>query len=122
MTNREKFYDRIKNGNFCDLAMKEIGIQCEHTDCPICAMRFAFWLGEEYKEPEVDWNKVPIDARVEVSNDMRTWYKRHFAGIVNGFPSVFDDGKTSFTANNNSATTLIRESDACSWSCIRLCL
>lgn len=46
---------------------------------------------------EVDWEKIPIDTKVLVSNDGETWYHRHFGGTQDGSPTVYADGKTSWT-------------------------
>lgn len=52
----------------------------------------------KYKESEVDWNKVPIDTPVLVSNNGETWYRRYFAGVNDeGKPFVFPDGRTSWS-------------------------
>ena len=48
---------------------------------------------EEY----LDWSKVPVDAKVLVSDNGDTWYKRHFAKYENGSVHVFPDGRSSFT-------------------------
>lgn len=45
------------------------GSFCEYIECEHCAKIFAFWLDEEYIEPqkpEVDWSKVPVDTLVRV--------------------------------------------------------
>ena len=48
---------------------------------------------EEY----LDWSKVPVDAKVLVSDNGKLWYKRHFAKYENGSVHVFPDGRSSFT-------------------------
>ena len=53
---------------------------------------------EEY----LDWTKVPVDAKVLVSDNGKLWYKRHFAKYENGSVHVFPDGATSFTGSNES--------------------
>lgn len=53
-------------------------------------------LSLDFKE-YVDWSKVPIDTKVEVSDDGVTWYKRHFYEFLCNECYVFDDGRTSFT-------------------------
>jgi len=46
------------------------------------------------------YEDIPIDApvRVAVSKDSR-WYPAHFAGMLDGWPSVWAEGRTSHTAN-----------------------
>lgn len=51
-------------------------------------------LGEE-----IFWETLPVDAKVLVSDDGKTWLKRYFARYDNGNCYVWDDGKTSWTAN-----------------------
>ena len=71
-----------------------------------CDKKFIEWSNSEYKEPEIDWNKVPVDTPIYVwdDNDNRT-YKRHFAGYdkVNNMIIAFDNGGTSWSSG---ATTI----------------
>ena len=63
-----------------------------------CSQKAFKWADEEYKEPEIDWSKVPIDTPVLVSNNKKSWYNRYFAGIdYKGDPAVFSDGRTSWS-------------------------
>ena len=52
-------------------------------------------------EEVVDWSKVPVDAKVLVSEDGKLWYKRHFAKYENGSVHVFPDGRSSFTTEES---------------------
>lgn len=68
---------------------------------------FAFWLEEEYVEPqkpEVDWSKVPVDTLVRVKNGIcegwRLRYFKSFSVDMLGNYVVFDGGATSKTAQN----------------------
>lgn len=63
-----------------------------------CFQKAFKWADEEYKEPEVDWSKVPVDTPVLVSNDESFWYNRYFAGVDDeGNPFVFPYGRTSWS-------------------------
>jgi hypothetical protein len=64
--------------------------------CQVNAMR---WAASEYKEPGIDWSKVPIDTPVLVSEDGEHWYHRYFAGTnANNKALVYANGMTSWTA------------------------
>lgn len=63
-----------------------------------CSQKAFKWADEEYKEPEIDWSKVPIDTPVLVSNNGEKWYRRYFASVDDeGKPLVFPDGRTSWS-------------------------
>lgn len=59
---------------------------------------------DEYKiiKPKlvVDWDKVPIDAKVVVTNAHEEQYNRYFAKNQNGVIYCWRNGRTSFTAND----------------------
>lgn len=64
----------------------------------ICCINRVKWLVSEYKEPEVDWSKVPVDTPVLVSNNKDFRYNRYFAGTDDeGKVLVFPDGRTSWS-------------------------
>lgn len=58
------------------------------------------WIDQECKESEVDWSKVPVDAKVLVSDDEKTWYRGHFSRYdkESGYYLIWRMGFTSFTA------------------------
>lgn len=65
-----------------------------------CSQKAFKWADEEYKEPEVDWTKVPIDTPVLVRHG-NWWLKRHFAGVDNnGQPTAWNLGVTSWSEQN----------------------
>ena len=67
----------------------------EHDGCYRNTIK---WLLTEYKEPEIDWSKVPIDTPVLVSNNKKSWYNRYFAGIDDADRLlIFPDGRTSWS-------------------------
>lgn len=86
---------------------------CQHLDCEdclfyrniggcYCSKNTMRWLVSEYKEPEVDWSKVPIDTPVLVSNDGENWVRRHFAKVTSlGTIWVYSNGGTSWTVDTN---------------------
>ena len=63
-----------------------------------CSQKAFKWADEEYKEPEIDWSKVPIDTPILVSNNKKSWYNRYFAGIDDADRLlIFPDGRTSWS-------------------------
>ena len=120
MLNKEKYAKEIldivcsgndvgkQNGHLYPCANVKCS-DCEFNKCDTsCNEEFTKWANSEYKEPEIDWNKVPVDTPIYVwdNNDNRT-YKRHFAGYnkVNNMIIAFDNGGTSWSSG---ATTTIR--------------
>lgn len=94
MKNREKYRDEILNSVFrgkgeeyCKFAKKNVlpnltdctNGECEELySCGLCRDIFAFWLEEEYEEPEVDWSKVPVDTLVRVRDRLNEDWKLAF--------------------------------------------
>lgn len=87
---------------------------CDKTDCSYCLFSVRHsggdsckinrekWLVSEYKEPEIDWSKIPVDTPVLVSNDDTNWVRRHFAKVTSlGIIWVYSGGGTSWTADTN---------------------
>ena len=55
-------------------------------------------------EEEIDWNKVPVDTKILVSDsNLRPWIKTHFAKYINDEVRAWDKGATSFTTNMTSS-------------------
>ncbi len=67
-----------------------------------CSQKAFKWADEEYKEPEVDWSKVPIDTPILVSDaGVNCWSRRYFAGVSKqGEPLVYPNGKTSWSSES----------------------
>lgn len=111
MTNGEKYRDEIKeqllnnnSGSFCDdfIKPKILKRNCCGISCAKCCILQSLWLMEEYKEPEVDWSKVPVDTKVFVRDyEGDHWLARHFAKYADGMVFAFTVGKTSFTSVEN---------------------
>ena len=104
MKNYEKYADEIKkykDYNFCGDFVKPYILEsdnCNSLDCIRCSMLRTIWLMEEYKEPEVDWSKVKVDAPILVrQGNNGKWLERHFAKYENGDVYAWVDGQTSWT-------------------------
>ena len=122
MKNREKdreeltvvLREALLNGTTCEfikdkvfpsfLKREEIeaGVCRDCVDCDDCTRAFAFWLDEEYEEPEVDWENVPVDTLVRVRNDKSTkWLLRYFKAYEHGELAPYltwTNGATSVTS------------------------
>ena len=50
---------------------------------------------------KVDWENVPVDTKILVKNRKDdTWIKRYFAKYKNGKVYAWNNGATSFSADN----------------------
>lgn len=111
--NQREIIDAILNSNnniAIDIDTNEIttcrGLACsrclffgEYNESTSCYRNTIKWLLAEYKEPEVDWSKVPVDTPVLVSNNGTVWARRYFAKATNlNSIWVFSDGATSWSA------------------------
>ena len=57
---------------------------------------------EEYKEPQADWSKVPIDTPVFVRDcEKDIWINRYFAYYEDGKVYVYSNGATSWSSNKS---------------------
>lgn len=109
MKNREKYANEIKNykGNdFCHDFVRPIvlnKINCEEIRCTYCQSLQMLWLDEEYKGPEIDWSKIPVDTLIRVrfykSDD---WINRYFSKYENGKVYAWNNGTTSKTGKSDS--------------------
>lgn len=72
---------------------------CKFSGDSDCSDAFVKWANSEYKEREIDWNKVPVDTPIYVWSDGST-YKRYFAGYdkKNNMIIAFDNGGTSWSS------------------------
>lgn len=77
---------------------------CDDINEDWCPILFDLWLDEEYEEPIVDWNNVPVDTLVRVRDrEEQEWTLMYFKGIsdydrVHRF-MTWCDGATSKTAS-----------------------
>nr|DAG54446.1 MAG TPA: hypothetical protein [Caudoviricetes sp.] len=120
MKNREKYKNELrdvikmddpicgfveKHGVF-QMFGKDMDSFCEMT-CVTCGTALQLWLDEEYKEPEVDWNNVPVDTLVRVrDSEYCEWNLRYFKGIDKSNTEekyeAWSNGATSKTADDSS--------------------
>ena len=119
MLNKEKYAKEIldivcsgndlgkQNGHLCPCA----NIKC--SDCEFnkynihCNEEFTKWVNSEYKEPEIDWNKVPVDTCILVTDSCDNIIKRHFAKYDNKIIYAYPDGRTSWSFNQDSNQLIV---------------
>lgn len=124
MLNKEKYAKEISeiacsghcigmmNGTLCPCNTIKHCEDCDFYDRKSktsCAELIKNWANSEYKEREIDWNKVPVDTPVYVwnGNDYDGKLPRHFAGFRNisnsGICAIaaFNKGLTSWTTDKN---------------------
>lgn len=106
MTNREKYEKEIIEVFWKDLmhpAVTKNGIEsCDGVSCNDCLFSYRYtgrydcdpafrkWLTQEYKEPEIDWTKVPVDTKILVKDKKEDlWINSHFAYYKDGKPYAF---------------------------------
>lgn len=111
MLNKEKYAKEIIN---IACSGEDIGKQnghlrpCTDTNCYNCDFNtdlgcveeFQKWANSEYKEPEIDWNKVPVDTCILVTDSCGNTIKRHFAKYNNKIIYVYPYGTTSWSFDN----------------------
>lgn len=115
MKNREKYKNELinvikKDGKLCEFVKKHEVFRmfgkdstsyCKMT-CVTCGTALQIWLDEEYKEPEVDWVKVPVDTLVRVrDSEDEEWtlqYFRCISDITSCKYEAWSDGTTSKTS------------------------
>ena len=117
MKNREKFKKEIMDiacaGGSVAFDKKANKVtECNDTHCSNCAFSSSIlscrdeikkWSESEYKEPEVDWSKVPVDTPVLVRDSTPyTWKRRYFAYYKDGIVHTYSYGATSWSVNKNS--------------------
>ena len=119
MLNKEKYAKEIidiacngdsigmRNGVLC--ACNSIGncICCDFYDNKtICEEVIKEWANSEYKEREIDWNKVPVDTPIYVWDNYEDKIykrKRYFAEYDTNNDKIiaFTEGQTSWTSDQN---------------------
>ena len=60
---------------------------------------------EEVVEVGIDWENIPIDTPLLVSNGRGAWKRRHFAKYEGGKVYVFAQGRTSFSSSKDCITS-----------------
>lgn len=127
MLNKEKFAKEIieivTNG-------KDLGVVngrpyscdeicCADCDfhCDTCSGGIKEWANSEYKEIEIDWERVPVDTPVlvwDISNKDKK--KRYYAGREYGYFTTFENGVTKWSSDDGTTIAwknceLAREED-----------
>lgn len=115
MKNRDKFREAIvkyaktpeMKADVCEFIKLNVLPHFGKEDCDDinedwCPILFDLWLDEEYEEPKVDWNNVPVDTLVRVRDgEYEKWRLRYFAGFFE-YDSLkyatWNSGRTSKTA------------------------
>lgn len=119
MTNFEKYSGTLKTTNFG--LINEEPIECdkiqnsfENDACTKCRLYTSsdenrikncgelrmYWLLQEYVEPKINIpDNTPIDTKVLVSDTGEDWFKRHYAGCIDGFHYAWNEGRTSWSSN-----------------------
>ena len=107
MKNYEKYADEIreyKGDYFCNDFVKPNILEsdcCDGVNCSRCYMLQMIWLLEDYEEPETDWSKVEVDTPILVKEyEESKWTKRYFAKYEDGVVYAWNNGVTSWTAND----------------------
>ena len=108
MKNYEKYAEELKEykgRNICeDFVMPNIlkSDSCGGLACGACYMLQTIWLLEDYEEPETDWSKVEVDTPILVKEyEESKWTKRYFAKYEDGVIYAWNNGVTSWTANDD---------------------
>ena len=106
MKNYEKYADELKEYkglNFCkDFILPYIlkSKDCGDMSCDNCRMLQLIWILEDYKEPEVDWNKVEVNTPILVRDcEEDRWIKRYFAKYENEIIYAWNSGATSWSTS-----------------------
>ena len=128
MTNREKYAEQILdiacNGDKLAVDKKTMKLTlCNGTPCHNCYFSIngirtcedtcRKWCNDEYTEP-IDWSKVPVDTPILVrDSENEPWRHRYFAKYENNRVYAWCGGATSWSAENNYASTT-------GWGCGKL--
>ena len=117
MLNKEKYAKEIIDIS-CDgygIAKQNGHLQpCRYTACSKCDFNTTLccpeemrkWANSEYKEREIDWNKVPVDTPIYVWDNYEDKIykrKRYFAEYDTNNDKIiaFTEGQTSWTSDQN---------------------
>ena len=115
-TNYEHYKDEIINamiyGAVCEFKrqyiIKSFDCDYENDNCATCDKKTKEWFNTPYKESkiEIDWEKVPENTPVYVSDadvfPNENNFPRHFSAYFKGSSHPFEvwgEGKTSFTTS-----------------------
>lgn len=114
MTNREKFAEQILDiacsSNKIAVDKKTMKpVSCRDIQCEYCYFRVKSsigcddtrkeWCESEYKEPPINWSKIPVDTPILVRDSKNDeWLHRHFAKFEDNVVYAWDDGRTSWSS------------------------
>ena len=117
MLNKEKYAKEILDISCAgySIAKQNGHLQpCRYTACSKCDFNTALgcpeemrkWANSEYKEREIDWNKVPVDTPIYVWDNYEDKIykrKRYFAEYDTNNDKIiaFTEGQTSWTSDQN---------------------
>ena len=119
MLNKEKYAKEIldivcngddigkRNGHLCPCVNVKCH-NCEFNKCDAsCNEEFTKWANSEYKEREIDWNKVPVDTCILITDSYGYTLKRHFAKYDNKKIYAYPDGTTSWSFIQDSNQLIV---------------
>lgn len=119
MLNKEKYakeiFDIVCETGSNPAVADNVPFKCDDINCrrcnffrsSDCRRAFVEWANSEYKEREIDWNKVPVDTPIYVwdNNEDKIIYKakRHFAKYDTNNDKIiaFTDGQTSWSSDQD---------------------
>ena len=117
MLNKEKYAKEILDISCAgySIAKQNGHLQpCRYTACSKCDFNTTLccpeeirkWANSEYKEREIDWNKVPVDTPIYVWDNYEDKIykrKRYFAEYDTNNDKIiaFTEGQTSWTSDQN---------------------
>ena len=120
MLNKEKYAKEIldivcngdsvgmRNGILCSCDTIN---NCKHCDFynegTLCEEVIKEWANSECKEREIDWNKVPVDTCILITDSYGYTLKRHFAKYDNKKIYAYPDGRTSWSFNQDSNQLMV---------------
>lgn len=115
MLNKEKYMNELLEFACTDnkLAITKDGKlrECRGVRCNECAFENdgmascgnsrRKWMEQEYKEPQADWSRVPVDTPILVRHSESCgWDRRYFAKYNNGLVYAWKQGTTSWSAED----------------------
>lgn len=125
MKNYEKFFDVILSAGWTHLGVDKTDNSikpCDKFNCSDCLFYeddggcfatlplFSNWCREEYRglpiDPRIN-NKTPIDTKILVSRNGKTWYRRHFCRREKNLVIAYAEGKTSFTKESDDKNATV---------------
>ena len=102
MLNKEKYakeiLDILCQDGVNPAVIDNIPVNCLGTEChrcqfydTYCVGAFVKWANSEYKEPEIDWSKVPVDTCILITDSYGHTLAKYYNKKIYAYP----DGTTS---------------------------